>query len=238
MPTTLLAQHDAAIGGKVAVNAAWGTKNFLGAFHQPRAVLCDPGVLRTLPARELSAGVAEAIKVALCGEADLFRLLEREVAQVRAADPDTLGRLVRLAIARKVALLAPDPYEVDLRRVLNLGHTVGHVLEAGYGHDGILHGEAVAFGIAMATAVGQARELCSRCDAARIFALLASYDLPPRIPRARALAALDRLDDIRLARGAQLNFVIPTGIPGVQIEPELATAELVGALDHVLAREA
>ncbi|MEJ7598830.1 MAG: iron-containing alcohol dehydrogenase [Kofleriaceae bacterium] len=238
VPTTLLAQHDAAIGGKVAVNAAWGTKNFLGAFHHPRAVYCDPTVLATLSARDISAGVAEAIKVALCGEPDLFRLLETDVDQVRAADPVVLGQLVRLAIARKTALLAADPYEVDLRRVLNLGHTVGHVLEAEYGHDGILHGEAVAFGIAIATAVGLRRGICARVDAQRIFALLARYELPPPVPRERALGALRRLDDIRLARGTQLNFVIPTGVPGVQIEAEVGSAELIGALDFVLARAA
>lgn len=233
VPTTLLAQHDAAIGGKVAVNAAWGTKNFLGAFHHPRAVWCDPTVLSTLSARDISAGVAEAIKVALCGQPELFRLLETEVARVRAADPATLGWVVRLAIARKTELLAPDPYEIDLRRALNLGHTVGHALEVEYGHEEILHGEAVAFGIAVATAVGLRRELCSRVDARRIFGVLASYDLPPRIPLDRAHGALRRLDDIRLARGKRLNFVIPVGVHGVQIEAELEPDELARALDTV-----
>jgi 3-dehydroquinate synthetase/nucleoside-diphosphate-sugar epimerase len=235
VPTTLLAQHDAAIGGKVAVNAAWGTKNFLGAFHHPRAVLCDPGVLRTLSPRDLSAGVAEAIKVALCGEPELFGLLETGVHRVRAADPATLAQVVRLAAAHKVALLAPDPYEVDLRRVLNLGHTLGHALEVESGHGALRHGEAVAFGIAVATAVGVERGLCARDDADRIFRLLASYELPPRIARDHATSALRRLDDIRLVRGNRLNFVIPTGIAGVHIEPEVGDDVLARAVDHVLA---
>jgi 3-dehydroquinate synthase len=233
VPTTLLAQHDSAIGGKVAVNASWGAKNFLGAFHHPRAVYCDPCVLGTLPARDLSAGVAEAIKVALCGEPDLFRLLEREAPAVRARDPGVLERVVRLAAARKAALLAPDPYEIDLRRVLNLGHTVGHALEVEHGHEDLLHGEAVAFGIAIATAVGLERGLCSRLDARRILGLLAAYDLPPRIARGRVLGALDRLDDIRLVRGNRLNFVIPAGVHAVHIEPELTDGELGRALDHL-----
>jgi 3-dehydroquinate synthase len=235
VPTTLLAQHDAAIGGKVAVNAAWGTKNFLGAFHHPRAVLCDPSVLRTLPPRDLAAGVAEAIKVALCGEPDLFHLLETCGERVRAGDPETLTRLVRRAAARKAALLAADPYEIDLRRVLNLGHTVGHALEVEPGAE-LRHGEAVAFGIAVATALGLARGLCARSDAERIFALLAGYGLPPRISRGHAARALRRLDDIRLARGNRLNFVIPIGIHGVQIEPEVSDADLAGAVGDVLAR--
>jgi 3-dehydroquinate synthase len=237
VPTTLLAQHDAAIGGKVAVNAAWGTKNFLGAFHHPRAVLCDPSVLATLAPRDLAAGVAEAIKVALCGEPALFALLETCADRVRAADAEVLARLVRLAAAHKAALLAPDPYEVDLRRVLNLGHTVGHALEveALAGHAELRHGEAVAFGIAAATAVGVARGICARVDADRIFALLARYELPPPISRAHATGALRRLDDIRLARGNRLNFVIPIGVHAVHIEPEVGDDELARAVDHVLA---
>jgi 3-dehydroquinate synthetase/nucleoside-diphosphate-sugar epimerase len=234
VPTTLLAQHDAAIGGKVAVNAPWGSKNYLGGFHHPRAVYCDPRVLRTLSARDLSAGVAEAIKVALCGEPALLRLLEIEVAAVRAAEPATLAQVVRLAAARKVALLALDPYEVDLRRVLNLGHTVGHALEVEYGHDDLLHGEAVAFGIAVAVAVAVGRGRCARVDAQRIIRLLAAYDLPPRIPRARAVGALRRLDDIRLVRGNRLNFVIPVDVHGVHVEAEIDDAELDRAVAQVL----
>jgi len=235
VPTTLLAQHDAAIGGKVAVNAAWGTKNFLGAFHHPRAVLCDPSVLATLAPRDLAAGVAEAIKVALCGEPELFALLETAADQVRAADPETLTRVVRLAAAHKAALLAPDPYEVDLRRVLNLGHTIGHALEVECGHHALRHGEAVAFGIAAATALGVQRGLCARGDGERIFALLARYELPPVISRAHASGALRRLDDIRLARGNRLNFVIPVGVHRVHIAPEVGDDELARAVDHVLA---
>lgn len=233
VPTTLLAQHDSAVGGKVAVNTAWGSKNFLGAFHHPRAVFCDPNVLGTLSARDLSAGIAEAIKVALCGEPALFRVLERDAAAIRARQPGALAQVVRLAVAKKVGLLAPDPYEIDLRRVLNLGHTVGHALEVEHGYDGLLHGEAVAFGLAMATAVGLARGVCARVDANRIFALLRAYDLPPRIPRERVRGALQRLDDIRLVRANRLNFVIPTGIHAVAIEPELDDAELSRALDHL-----
>lgn len=226
VPTTLLAQHDSAIGGKVAVNAPWGTKNFLGAFHHPRAVYCDPRVLATLSPRDLSAGVAEAIKIALTGEAALWHLLEGEVAAVRAREPGVLGDLVRLAATRKAALLAPDPYEVDLRRALNLGHTLGHAIEAELGGEALLHGEAVAFGIAVATAIGLGRGVCARVDARRILALLTAYDLPPPVPRRCLAGALRRLDDIRLVRGNRLHYVIPTGIGGVMIAPEVDDGEI------------
>ncbi len=235
VPTTLVAQHDSAIGGKVAVNMAWGAKNFLGAFHHPRAVFCDPRALRTLSERDLSAGVAEAIKVALCGEPELLRLLEDSVAAVRARDPGVLGQLVRLAAARKAELLAPDPYEVDLRRVLNLGHTFGHALEVELGYQELLHGEAVAVGIAVATAIGLERGLCPRVDAQRILALLRAYDLPPPVARDRLLGALRRLDDIRLVRGNRLNFVIPVGVRGVRIASEVDDAEFGGALERLAA---
>ncbi len=225
VPTTLLAQHDSAIGGKVAVNAAWGAKNFLGAFHHPRAVFCDPRVLRTLSPRDLSSGIAEAIKVALCGDAELFGLLERRVEAIRSLDTEALGEVVRLAAARKIALLEADPYEVDLRRVLNLGHTLGHPLEVEMAGEGILHGEAVATGIAVATEIAVARGICPGEDGRRIHALLRAYDLPPPVPRARLLRALDRLDDIRLVRANRLNFVMPVGVRGVWIEPEVTDGE-------------
>jgi len=235
VPTTLVAQHDSAIGGKVAVNMNWGAKNFLGAFHHPRAVFCDPRALRTLSERDLSAGVAEAIKIALCGEPELLRLLESSVEAVRARDAGVLGQVVRLAAARKAELLAPDPYEADLRRVLNLGHTFGHALEVELGYEQLLHGEAVAAGIAVATAIGMERGLCPRVDGRRILALLRAYGLPPRVARDRLLGAVRRMDDIRLVRGNRLNFVIPAGVRGVRIAAEVGDAEFAGALERLAA---
>jgi 3-dehydroquinate synthase len=233
VPTTLLAQHDSAIGGKVAVNTNWGAKNFLGAFHHPRAVFCDPRVLRTLSPRALAAGIAEAIKVALCGEPELFRLLEGSAVAIKAGEPELLARVVRLAAARKAALLAPDPYEVDLRRVLNLGHTFAHALEAELGYEEVLHGEAVAFGIALATAVALERGHCPRADAIRIISLLRAYDALPEVPRPRLLSALRRLDDIRLVRANRLNYVIPVGVHGVRVLAEVGDDEFRRALDRL-----
>jgi 3-dehydroquinate synthase len=230
VPTSLLAQHDAAIGGKVAVNTPLA-KNFVGAFHHPTAVYCDPAALRTLHRRDLAAGVAEAIKVALCGEPRLFQLLEtRADALLDARDPKLLTEVVQRSAARKIALLAPDPLEVDLRRVLNLGHTLAHPLEVEFGYEGIRHGEAVALGLAVATQVAVERGTCPEKDGDRILRLLAAYELPPRLPLDRCEAACSHLGAIRLVRDGRLHFVLPSGIGTVEIVPELDEVELVAAL--------
>jgi 3-dehydroquinate synthase len=233
VPTTLLAQLDAAIGGKVAVNMPWA-KNFVGAFAHPRAVFTDPAVLRTLPARELCAGVAEALKVAIIGDPDLFELLEAESEAVRRGqDAELLGEVVARSSEGKIALLAPDPYEHNLRRALNFGHTFGHALEVQTGYDRLLHGEAVGFGIAVATAVARRRGMCTRATVDRIFQALYAYGLPPPVPRSDLVATCGRLDAIRLVRGRRLNYVLPTEIGCVEIVAELEDHEIPQAIDDI-----
>jgi 3-dehydroquinate synthase len=235
VPTTLLAQLDAAIGGKVAVNMPWA-KNFVGAFAHPRAVFCDPAVLRTLSTREISAGVAEALKVAIIGDPQLFELLEHESERIRGGqDALVLGEVVARASEGKIAMLAPDPYERNLRRVLNLGHTFGHPLEVQTGYDRLLHGEAVGFGLAVATAVARRRRLCSRNTLDRIFRALDAYQLPPRVDRNDLLATCDRLHEIRLVRAGNLNFVLPREIGEVEIVAEVSNAEIAQALEDIAA---
>jgi 3-dehydroquinate synthase len=235
VPTTLLAQHDSAIGGKVAVNTPWA-KNFVGAFHHPRGVFSDPEVLGTLPDRDISAGVAEAIKVALCTDPELFGLLEEHVDAIRRQrDASVLTRVIRRASRGKIDLLDPDPYEVDLRRVLNLGHTFGHPLEVELAYQDLPHGEAVGFGIAVATAIAHARGVCDDGTRARIFRLLAAYGLPPRVPRTRLDRVCDRLDEIRLVRANALHFVLPERLGRVSIVPEIADREFAIALDSIAA---
>ncbi|MGH7512863.1 MAG: NAD-dependent epimerase/dehydratase family protein [Gemmatimonadales bacterium] len=235
VPTTLLAQLDAAIGGKVAINMAWA-KNFVGAFAHPRAVFCDPLLLRTLDRRQIGAGVAEALKVAIIGDPILFELLETESAAVRSGqDARLLGEVVGRASEGKIALLAPDPYERNLRRVLNLGHTFGHALEVQTGYDRLLHGEAVGFGLAVATAVARRRGLCSRHTLERIFLALDRYGLPPCVSRSDLFATCGRLEDIRLVRGRKLNFVLPRDIGEVEIVAEVSDAEIEQALEDIAA---
>ena len=235
VPTTLLAQLDAAIGGKVAVNMPWA-KNFVGAFAHPRAVFCDPAALATLPVRELSAGVAEALKVAIIGDPELFELLEtRSAAIVGEKDAGVLTEVVGRASELKIAMLAPDPYERNLRRVLNLGHTFGHALEVQTGYDRLLHGEAVGFGLAVAAAIARRRGLCSRNTVDRIFGALDAYGLPPRVPRSDLMGACGRLEEIRLVRGRNLNFVLPREIGAVEIVAEVSDAEIARALEDIAA---
>ena len=233
VPTTLLAQHDSAVGGKVAINTPWA-KNFVGAFHHPAAVYCDPSVLTTLARADLAAGVAEAIKVALTGDAALFALLEEHAtALLEDRDIALLGRVVRGATRRKIDLLDPDPYETALRRALNLGHTLAHPLETEMEYSGLRHGEAVAYGIALATEVARGRGVCPTGVADRILRLLAAYDLPPPIPRERQEAALARLREIRMVRGGHLHFVMPVDVDAVRIVPDVDPGELRGAMDRL-----
>jgi 3-dehydroquinate synthase len=235
VPTTLLAQLDAAIGGKVAVNMPWA-KNFVGAFAHPRAVFCDPVVLRTLSTREIDAGVAEALKVAIIGDPQLFELLETESAGIRGGqDARLLGEVVARSSEGKIAMLAPDPYERNLRRVLNLGHTFGHALEVQTGYDRLLHGEAVGFGLAVATAIARRRGLCSRNTLDRIFRALDAYDLPPQVARSDLFATCSRLQEIRLVRGGNLNFVLPREVGEVEIVSEVSVSEIGQALEDIAA---
>jgi len=235
VPTTLLAQHDSAIGGKVAVNMPWA-KNFVGAFHHPQAVYSDPRVLGTLSRRNMAAGIAESIKVAITGDGNLFRLLEQEVkAVMEDRHPKTLEEVVLRSSVRKIALLDPDPYERDLRRALNLGHTFGHPLEVELSYEGLLHGEAVGFGLAVATAIAGARKMCSEDAAERIYALLDAYGLPPRVPWERLENAVERVAEIRLVRAEKLHFVLPTGVDSVEIVPEVSDDEIRQALRFIAA---
>jgi 3-dehydroquinate synthase len=146
-----------------------------------------------------------------------------------------LGEVVGRASELKIAMLAPDPYERNLRRVLNLGHTFGHALEVQTGYDRLLHGEAVGFGLAVAAAVARRRGCCSRNTLERIFGCLNAYGLPPRVARSDLLAACGRLEEIRLVRGRSLNFVLPTEIGGVEIVAELSDGEIDRALEDIAA---
>src|SRR4051794_16149845 len=143
VPTTLLAQVDGGLGGKVAVNHPLA-KNLIGAFHQPSAVVSNVGFLRSTSGRHLRAGLAEAIKKAMIASPAYWDFLEREADAILAREPGALERLVRAAAAIKTALVERDPYELDLRRPLNFGHTIGHPLETVTGYGPLLHGEAVA----------------------------------------------------------------------------------------------
>jgi 3-dehydroquinate synthase len=181
IPTTLLAQVDSSVGGKTAIDTPRG-KNLVGAFHQPRLVLADLDVLSTLPEREMRAGYAEVIKYGLLGDFGFFERLEANGGAVLAREPAALAQAVARSVEMKAEIVAEDEKEQGRRALLNLGHTFGHALEAetGYGA-ALLHGEAVAAGMALAFRFSAAQGLCAGQDARRATAAIAAAGLPTRL---------------------------------------------------------
>jgi len=177
VPTTLLAQVDSSVGGKTAVNHPLG-KNMIGAFHQPRLVLADMDALKTLPARELRAGLAEVIKHGLIRDAEFFEWIETNLDRLLVRDPKALGHAVLRSVAIKAEIVSNDERETGLRQLLNFGHTFGHAIETGFGYGVWLHGEAVAAGMVMAADLSRELGFLSHADSERIRSLLQRAGLP------------------------------------------------------------
>ncbi|MFF8917844.1 3-dehydroquinate synthase family protein [Streptomyces sp. NPDC015032] len=206
VPTTVLAQVDAAIGGKGGVD--YGTaKNLLGAFHHPAGVYVDPALTSTLPERHVRAGLAEVVKVALIANPVLFAALEKTAHTLLTGQE--LTAIVRDAIEAKLLLLAPDPFEQkDLRRLLNLGHCIGHPYEAATGYR-ILHGEAVAAGTAVAASHAYLSGKTSLEERDRILNVLAAYQLPITIPQDLRETVWEGVSTVRRIRNGPLHLVLP-----------------------------
>jgi 3-dehydroquinate synthase len=217
IPTTLLEQVDSSVGGKTAIDTPRG-KNLIGAFHQPRRVLADLDVLKTLPARELRCGYAEIIKYGLLGDFAFFERLERDGGQVLALQPEALADAVHRSVAMKAEIVAEDEKEQGRRALLNLGHTFGHALEAETGFGAaLLHGEAVGAGMALAFRFSAMLGLCSGQDAARAAAAIAAAGLPVKLSDVRAEPfAADRLiapmAQDKKTEGGRLTFVLARAI--------------------------
>ncbi len=177
VPTTLLAQVDAAIGGKTAIDLDGG-KNTVGLFNHPDWVLSDTSLLTTLPRDELRSGLVEVVKMAFLLDVELLARVEAELEPLLEADADSLAPVVALATAAKVSVVESDPEERDLRRLLNFGHTLGHAIEGLMGYRGLRHGEAVAYGMLFALRLAEHRGL-GVADADRLRHLLARFNLPP-----------------------------------------------------------
>ncbi len=180
LPTSLIAQVDTSIGGKVGVNLPEG-KNLVGAFHQPRQVVTDVETLAALPGREFRAGLAEVVKIAAIRDRDFFEYLERNVEEVLSQDLRALVRLVRRACELKASIVEADEWESDLRSLLNFGHTVGHALEAATDYRGPNHGEAVAVGMLVAGTLALWRGRCPEEALDRLRRLLQAFGLPVRL---------------------------------------------------------
>lgn len=237
LPTTLLAQVDSSVGGKTAINIAAG-KNMVGAFHQPALVLADPLVLSTLPRRELAAGYAEVVKYGLIDDAVFFDWCEAHGASLLAGDTALREQAIAHSVAAKARIVAADERETrDVRALLNLGHTFGHALEAATGYsDKLLHGEAVAAGMALAFAFSAEVGLCPPEDAQRVAAHLAASGLPHSLSSAgvadsgTALAAHMAHD--KKARGGVVPLILARAIGQSFVSTEFGLDRVAAFLDR------
>lgn len=236
VPTTLLAQVDSSVGGKTGVNLATG-KNLIGSFHHPLAVFADVDMLRTLPARELRAGLFESVKAGIIRDPKLFRYLEQNRDKVLACDAAAITRVVAASVAMKAEVVGIDERESGLRMILNFGHTLGHAIEAVTGYKKLLHGEAIAWGMLIALNVSRSRSILTDKDAVRIEQLIRAYgESLPRF-RAQAPALLDAAGRDKKNRAGTRRFVLTPGIGQAVVVEDVTDAEIIAALNPVL-REA
>jgi len=234
IPTTLLAQVDAAVGGKTGVNLVSG-KNLVGSFHQPLVVLIDPDVLKTLPEREYRAGLYEIIKCGVIRDAELFRVLAESTDRVFAQEPATVDRIIADAVRIKAEVVTADEREGDLRRILNFGHTVGHALEADTQYQRFLHGEAVAFGMHAATALAERVVELAPPDASRIHAVIRKYGPIPTLAGITASSLFARLAADKKTVQGKIHFVLPVKIGDVKIVTGVDDGAVLEAIDVALA---
>jgi 3-dehydroquinate synthase len=218
VPTTLLAQVDAAVGGKTGVNLASG-KNLIGSFHQPLSVVIDPEVLRTLPEREYRAGLFEVIKCGIIRDPGLFRILETEAEDVLRMKPSVVDEIIAAAVRIKAEVVSADEKESDLRRILNFGHTIGHAIEAETAYSRFLHGEAVALGMLAATRLAELVGLLDGNEAVRIQKTICAYGpIPPADDLSRD-RLIKKLGSDKKTLGGKVHFVLPTAIGNVKVVP-------------------
>ncbi|HEY6081663.1 MAG TPA: 3-dehydroquinate synthase [Polyangiaceae bacterium] len=218
VPTTLLAMVDASVGGKTGVDLG-AAKNAVGAFWQPTSVLCDVDYLKTEPARGYRSALSEVVKTALIGDPELFELLEREAAGIAARSADLLTEIVRRCIRVKARIVSADPREAGLRAVLNLGHTVGHALEAQAGFERLTHGEAISLGLVAALSIGQKLGHTPRELAERTRRLLAALELMSDLAQEPLAAAAELIGHDKKRAGSRVSFVFARGLGDVVTVP-------------------
>jgi 3-dehydroquinate synthase len=220
IPTTLLAQVDAAVGGKTGVNLVSG-KNLIGCFHQPLAVLIDPAALDTLPEREYRAGLWEIVKAGIIREPELFRYLVDNREEVLARVPEAVDHIIAESVRMKTEVVSADEQEGGLRRILNFGHTFGHALEAETGYKRLLHGEAVAFGMRAAIGLGELTGHVSAENAVEMLEAIRVYGPIPPLDGISAENLLARLVHDKKTLQGKVHFVLPVRIGQVTVVSDI-----------------
>ncbi|MBM3277896.1 MAG: 3-dehydroquinate synthase [Candidatus Handelsmanbacteria bacterium] len=233
VPTTIVSQVDASIGGKTGVNHPLG-KNMIGAFHQPRLVCIDTALLRTLPRRELVAGMAEVVKHALIRDAELFSLLERDIERIVGLElsPDELDQLIAANARIKAEVVAADEKESELRALLNYGHTIGHAIESASQY-GYLHGEAVILGMIGAGELAVQRGMWPAPERQRQDALLARLGIPAGLSRLSADLIVERTRADKKRLEGRHRFVLPRRIGQVEIIDGISDGEVQAAVAYI-----
>jgi 3-dehydroquinate synthase len=231
VPTTVLAQVDASVGGKTGVNLAAG-KNLLGTFHHPRVILIDPGVLSTLPDREFRAGLYEALKCGIIGDVELFLRFEQNRDKILKRDRLELEWLIAASVKLKAEVVSADEREGGLRRVLNLGHTIGHALEAETGYEHLLHGEAVAWGMIAATHIALSVGRTDSVTAGRITDAVLSLGRLPEV-KVNTRKVLARLQTDKKTQDSVVHFVLPREIGKVEVVNDVPERAIVDAMEEI-----
>ncbi len=229
IPTTLLAQVDSSVGGKTGINHPLG-KNMIGAFYQPRLVLADTTVLKTLPPRELSAGLAEVIKHGVIRDPAFFAWLEENVDKLLVCDAPALAHAVQRCCEIKAAVVGADERETGVRALLNFGHTFGHAIESGVGFGNWLHGEAVAAGMVMAADLSRRMGLLAQAEQGRIIALLRRAKLPVAPPDIAPSRLLESMGLDKKSEGGRIRFILLDGIGAASMCADVPEAALQQAL--------
>lgn len=226
IPTTLLSQVDASVGGKTGFNNKYG-KNLVGAFHQPRGVYIDPYFLTTLPKREFGAGVAEIVKMAVTFNKDFFEILE----EADLTNQEVLREAIRHAVQTKANVVSQDEKEQGIRAALNYGHTFGHVIENETAYKKFLHGEAVAIGMVMANEMAVKMNLMSQKEAQRVKSLLEKYDLPTTYTIEDVKKFYEAFFLDKKSSDASITFILPLGIGDVVITDKVDIGTIMCVLN-------
>lgn len=233
VPTTLLAQVDSSVGGKVAVNHPRG-KNIIGSFYQPKLVFADIATLQTLPQRELKTGLAEVIKYGVIWDADFFSYLENQIEQALQLDTQTMTEIVKNSCTIKAQVVAVDEREMGLRAILNYGHTFGHAIETLTNYQKYRHGEAVGIGMVWAANLAAVVGLLPSEACQRIVSLVEQYGLPTQERGLTAETVLQAMYHDKKANAGQINYVLPTTIGTVELVDNLGEEQVKQFLERYI----